>query len=518
MFFRSLAAVLVLMTLVCRSAVPQDTAVSERARTLFRAGRYHELIRTIESARYLYLVAAQDLLILSVAYANTGQPERSRRTLAEAEALDPTDPSVQLAMGSLALQSENLAEAVTRFRRAHRLDPTSQATIEVLTATLVNYGAQRVLDGNRVEGYELLREAVAISPSSMVALRNLAVLSFQDGEVEEAARLADQALLLAPSDEDLHRLRVEALRKMESPRSQERLAAALRGLVAVKPEDLTALALLGRTLDDLGDEADALDTYARAAELGSRDPLVYDRLAAHAMDKDNYEKALTMTHLAITQSIQAASRLRLGAANSLEDGELTSLTEQDWERLTEIVNLMEEPLAILDRSINRLKTIHRTTEELEADLKRLTEWYPSSLELHQSLAAFYTDQRRWSDALTTWRLILSRNPNHGTAHLGMGRVLWETGRQDEARLAFRRALETEPEEPGVYIALKSAYAVRLSELREILLERTLRDDKNPTLFEELAAVEEKLGIMEDAATHRERAEMLRTWGQEQTQF
>ncbi len=142
MSIRSLAVVLVLMTLICRSAVPQDTAVSERARTLFRAGRYHELIRTIESARYLYLVAAQDLLLLSVAYANTGQPERSRRTLGEAELMDPNNSSVQLAMGSLALESEDLAEAVARFRRAHRLDPTSQATVEVLTATLVNYGAQ----------------------------------------------------------------------------------------------------------------------------------------------------------------------------------------------------------------------------------------------------------------------------------------------------------------------------------------------------------------------------------------
>lgn len=513
MSIKTLAGSLALLTVVHLYALPGDNFVTEQARSLFRAGRYHDVIQTIESARYLNLIEAQDLLLLSVAYANTGQPEQSRRVLTEAEALDPADASIQLAMGSLALVSEDLAEAVVRFRRAHQLDPASQATIGVLTAALINFGAQRIKEDNRIEGYELFREAAAINPSSVVALRNLAVLSFQDGEMEEAASLADQALLLAPSDADLHKLRVEALRRTESPYSQIRLAAALQGLLAVNPGNITALALLGRTLDELGNEADALDLYVRSAELGSRDPVVYDRLADHAIDKNNYEKALSMTHLAITQSIQAASRLRLDATNSLEDGELTSLSEQDWEQLTDIVNLMEEPLAILDRSIDRLKAIHRTTEELEADLKRLTEWYPSSLELHESLAAFYTDQNRWSDALTSWKLILSRNPNHGTAHLGMGRVLWETGRQDEARLAFRRALEAEPEEPRVYIALTSAYGIRLSELREILLERTLRDDKNPTLFEELAAIEEKLGIIEQSETHRKRAELLRSWGQ-----
>jgi tetratricopeptide (TPR) repeat protein len=86
-------------------------------------------------------------------------------------------------------------------------------------------------------------------------------------------------------------------------------------------------------------------------------------------------------------------------------------------------------------------------------------------------------QSRWSDAVATNRSILNEFPRDLEAYNRLGKALAELGRNREARLAFRRALEVSP-----HNAIAKKNLSRLSQLGDDTPRSTVKSSTPPHAF------------------------------------
>ncbi|HKJ86235.1 MAG TPA: tetratricopeptide repeat protein [Spirochaetia bacterium] len=160
----------------------------------------------------------------------------------------------------------------------------------------------------------------------------------------------------------------------------------------------------------------------------------------------------------------------------------------------------------------------------------MREWYPHSLELGLTLGRFLEDERRFTEAEAHWRALLRDFPTVPDAHLGLGRALEQTGAFAAAQSAYLRARDLDPENPDIYAALVSLARARgggstgdpgepgvLAEpgLLDRYREFAERERTNTVLLDAMAGIEEALGLTEEAAAHRLRAEELRAREEDQ---
>ena len=118
------------------------------------------------------------------------------------------------------------------------------------------------------------------------------------------------------------------------------------------------------------------------------------------------------------------------------------------------------------------------------------------------------EQGRFEEARAHWLEVLEDLPTTAEAHLGLARSLERIGKPEEARIAYRRARDLDPENPDIYAALLRLYAAEGEELLRLYGELYERERTNVALLDSWADLEERLGYAEQAAKHRMRARAL----------
>jgi predicted Zn-dependent protease with MMP-like domain len=103
----------------------------------------------------------------------------------------------------------------------------------------------------------------APDPSSWERLLEDAQAYLEEGELEEALAVCEQAIEREPEQPDGYLLASEILLRMDDPRSA---AEAAREAIAIDPDDPTAVALLGAALFESCDFAAAKDTLKALVE------------------------------------------------------------------------------------------------------------------------------------------------------------------------------------------------------------------------------------------------------------
>lgn len=389
---------------------------------------------------------------------------------------------------------------------AERLDIGSRQAKEGMIACLLNRGIILFRENKPGEARKLFQEALSINPEAMPALRNLGVLELTNGDPGLAAEYFRRALKYAAADVELIGLFITARRKEGS---ETGLIDAYERLINIQPSNAEPRAALGMLLEKRGKEEAAEQAFLKAEELETEEPYPYFRLAEIFYSRDETDRALHLVYRAIGKAIQKSGLIKMEAVSRIQEKE-GNLGAEDYEALKELSGLMEEPLEILKASINLLKELHRDNDGLEEDLRLLSSWYPSSGELQTALGNLLQEEKRWEEALALWQKLLRKQPTMVEAHMGMALSLRILGRTEEASLSYLRALDLAPKNPEIYTSLESLYLSlgKEAELLSALLERSLRDRRNPLLFKSLARIEERLGNFEDAQKHRERAKKL----------
>ena len=82
--------------------------------------------------------------------------------------------------------------------------------------------------------------------------------------------------------------------------------------------------------------------------------------------------------------------------------------------------------------------------EAEKSCRRALELDATLVDTERALAALYTSDDRFSQAIDVYRRLLARNPGDAAAHLGLGEALEGLGLDDEAEQSLRRAVDLDP--------------------------------------------------------------------------
>jgi len=250
------------LTIALAAAPSSGYAAYEKANALFVAKRFPEASEAVEEALRLdsKLVPALTLKAKLAMAANNF--DLASRCLDQALAVDPNAFYAQFLYGLEAYLSNDMTEALSRFRKAHRLHPAyPNATLYLGLATesvgqtadaLSLYAeavklersagtlrAETLLPGARLlflldrldESERSTREAVKLAPNSRDARFELARLLLKKGDAAEAAAEGETALGLSDgvvTDAAIHYLLIRAWQQCQRPDRAAVHAAIIR--------------------------------------------------------------------------------------------------------------------------------------------------------------------------------------------------------------------------------------------------------------------------------------------------
>ncbi len=209
-------------------------------------------------------------LLLAGLYAAAGQSQRQRETLHAAVMAVPESGDLHLALAQACLDLEMPSEALPHLQQATRLLPACADAAWLLGRTLNQLGharqARRVLEAARARWPQHPLVAIADAETLMdagemdAAIQPLEVAVQSEGALPEWYLLYARALLA-----DAPERMVDAA-VLADPTRLERAELALRVVLAARPGDFDAGALLAETLLALGQPGRALELYSALVE------------------------------------------------------------------------------------------------------------------------------------------------------------------------------------------------------------------------------------------------------------
>lgn len=387
--------------------------------------------------------------------------------------------------------------------------------------------------GMALHAYELREDALAcyqraaaLDPGGFRWPYFLGTVQAELGRHAEAASNFELVLAIRPSLVSARiRLGESLLEAGQAAQSREAFGRA----VEMAPASAASHFGLGKALEAIGDSEAAVGAYARATELEPGARSVRYALAAlyrsmGRMEDSDRQLARfeTGSHMEppISDSLMAAVRqLRADKHRYLQDG----LRLEAEGNLQAAVSLYEKAVGIdggyLQARVNLIAAYGRLGRFREAETHYgATEGLASnSEELHVNWGTLEADRRNFRSAVSSYRRALEINPYSADTRVDLGIVLDEIGEADQARVAFRRALENEPRHrlANFHLARHLIAGNRVEEAIEHLLKiKEPVDDRTPTFLYGLADAYLRLGNIEQSLRYaREAAALAEEFGQ-----
>ena len=147
-------------------------------------------------------------------------------------------------------------------------------------------------------------------------------------------------------------------------------------------------------------------------------------------------------------------------------------------------------------------------EEAAEMYRESLELDPESPSAHYNLAASLARAGEFAEAERHFRAALEKQPNSQT-YTGLGIVLWQQGRADEAIASLNDAIEADPKNAAAYDQL-GTILVRQGKLEEAVSSYRLlvRNRPSAAAHQELAQVLTRLGRTDEARKEMEMAKAL----------
>ncbi len=190
------------------------------------------------------------------------------------------------------------------------------------------------------------------------------------------------------------------------------------------------------------------------------------------------------------------------ALASIDVGEL-ELAEAHYRE-----SLAIEPQAQIYNDLGFVLERQGLADEAAEHYRKALELDPESASAHYNLAAYLARSGDPAAAERHFRAALARKPNT-QAYTGLGLVLWEQGRVDEAVESLNQAIEADPDDAAAYDRL-GTLLVQEGRLEEAAstYRRLSRRRPSATAHEELAQVLTRLGRTDEARKELEMAKAL----------
>jgi tetratricopeptide (TPR) repeat protein len=196
-------------------------------------------------------------------------------------------------------------------------------------------------------------------------------------------------------------------------------AAAFERALALKPDDVPALVWLADQRLAAGQADAAAGPLAKAQSLAPREPAVLYGLGRVALERQDYKQAASLLEQALALA-PGASRARY-------------------------------PLALAYRGLgDRARAEAQLQQRGETDLPPVDPLMAELAGLLQNTAAFETRgsqamaDRRWPDAIASFRKAIELTPSSAFSHLNLGTSLYQIGDRAGALESYRTAVKLSP--------------------------------------------------------------------------
>jgi tetratricopeptide (TPR) repeat protein len=166
-----------------------------------RQGRLEDAVRTFRGCATRPDGPSAALVNLAYALERAGRVDEARASLIDAASARPTDPTVRLAQGALALRGGDVAAAARHFDECAALwPPDARPAAWFLYASLVS-----ALRGDLDRAVMLLEDGVRAYPRAAALHNNLAVALERRGRYDEAAAAVERAITEDPALAPAHK-------------------------------------------------------------------------------------------------------------------------------------------------------------------------------------------------------------------------------------------------------------------------------------------------------------------------
>jgi len=435
-------------------------------------------------------------LMLAEAYAGAG---RSKDAIAWLEERAPNDPRLLPALADFYERDRRWPEAVAAYARAVQRAPRNSELKSRYASALLNAGGRENLSKAR----DVLTELVATRPTAPDA-RALYLLSQAQrrlGDFPAAEASARRVIAqnkkspwgfyaLAESLEE--RRQYQAIVDELAP-----VVAEFRGAAANAPFDVSILLPhLGFAYQELGQYDKAIATFEEAMRLSPGDPGVAGYLIDAHMAAKKYGAAADVAKAALSQNPNDLRLTRLQARALRLNGK----ADQGIALLEEAVkNHSDEPLAYISLAeiysdADRGAQAVRVLQDAQAK-------FPTVNSIAFELGTVYDKQKKFAEAESAFKQVLTRDPENATALNYLGYMLAERGeRLDESVGYLKKALQIEPENGSFLDSLGWAYfkADKLDLAEENLRRAADQLKTNSVVQEHYGQVLFKLGRYDDA--------------------
>jgi tetratricopeptide (TPR) repeat protein len=340
--------------------------------------------------------SAEGLLALATDFLKRGDRASAAALGEDARRLGDVPPGWSVAFAEMLVKGGLVAEGTSVLERARKADPASYELAFALAGA-------RLSKGDPPGALEAYDAALALQPTSLMALRQAAAVAEREGELERSLSYWVRARKLAADD----------------------------------PEVLLGFGRVCLKMDLL---EDAQLPLTRAAELKPGEPVYQYTLAVAKVGKRQYEAAQALLEpLVAKRPADAQLQYALGSVLYMQ-GHLAEAESRLRESLRLDGDQIAAPyyLALVARDQGR-------DAEAASRLEEILRRRPDHASSCEALGGLLMNDGRYTEAERLLRKAIDLNPKSVKAHYQLGLLLARTGRKEEAdrQLALAKSLREE---------------------------------------------------------------------------
>lgn len=418
---------------------PESSSASAKAQLAL--GLLLQLVRRHEEAEAIYRQVARERPELAMPWVLLGDLkadelsdyETAEGAYRKAIEIAPQEPRVLIPFGQFLVDHLNQFEEAERiFKKVLEIDPNSVTALTQLGKTYI-----RLDQHDNAE--QILRRALALNPTSSVALSHLAdTLHLSHNDVE-ALSAYEKVVELDPDDVWPRVLQAHML--YAHFERYEEAEQALRQALTRDPKFAEAWSMLGELFAKLHRYDEAEESLRKAAEVDPDSATAWCSVGDFLREYQKRNEDAEQAYLKAIEFSPKYSRAWSSLADLYETSERFDAAEEAYRRVTEIEPNSYRAWANLGHFLDT--TLERYREGEEAYLKAIelnpdVDWVWAHLG-----KLLYVGLNRPKEAEQAFRKAIELKSNDWT-WTEFGRFLEHEGRSGEAKQAYQKALEANP--------------------------------------------------------------------------